>query len=279
MLILLLGIGGCGSENQKEKKGKLIASVHQYQLFEQELRAQLPNNLSKADSTDFANGYLQKWIRKMLRLHQSEQLLSKNAQNDLQDKIEQYRQDLLIHAYETEYLLTKLDKQVEQSKIDSFYQANQKDFLLKVPVIKAIWIKTTSTEAQKANLKALLLSANQEDFDKIKDYCAKFASDYKLEGITWQNIETVLQKSGWRSEANFQQFLQKNALFEQNEGNQLTYLLIKDFKEEGTEAPVDFVKAEIETLILNERKTQLIQTLEKELLEKAQKQKSYKVYE
>ncbi len=279
IFLLSLSLVGCGSESQKEQKGKLVASVHQYQLFEQELRAQLPNNLSKIDSTDFANSYLQKWIRKMLRLHQSEKLLSKKSQEALQDKIEQYRQDLLIHAYETEYLYTKLDKQIVQNQIDSFYTANQKDFLLKAPIMKVMWIKTPPAEAQKANLKALLLSANQEDSNQIKDYCAKFAIDYKLEDNNWQTFETILQQSGWHSEENAQQFLQKNALFEQNEGNQLTYLLIKDFKEEGTEAPISFVKKDIELLILNERKTQLIQTLEKKLLKEAQKQKSYKVYE
>ncbi len=270
---------GCGSEKQNKQQGKLIASVHQYQLFEQELKAQIPQHLSPQDSTDFANSYLQQWIRKMLRLHQSEQLLSKTAKEDLNEKIVQYRQDLLIHAYETEYLATKLNKEITQSQIDSFYKENQKDFLLRTPIIKAVWIKTTQAAAQKANLKSLLLSTNQDDVNKIKDYCAKFASDCMLENNTWLNLESALQKSRWLSTDNSQQFLQRNALFEQNEGNELTYLLIKDFREEGTQAPPEFVKAEIEKLILNERKIQTMQALEKELLEKAQKQKNYKVYE
>jgi hypothetical protein len=285
-IIHLIGVSlflsSCQSSNDSntaQKKGKLLASVSEHQLYERDLEGMISVGVSSEDSITITNSYIQKWIREMLWIKEAQENLKSNAKSEIESKIEAYKADLWVHAFEEQYLEEKLGEKVKDADIQSFYEENNEDFVLKSPLVKVYWVTLPSQNDQKETLKLLLSSNKPDDSQKLKEYCIKFAQSYQINDSLWYNLEEVLQSKGFGETQNKEQFLVKNGVFEQSSSENITYLLIRDFKPEGSTAPLEAVKARIKTQIMNRNKVKLLQDLEKELFEKAQKQKTYKIYE
>ncbi len=266
-------------ENTQQQKGKLLASVADYSLYESDLKGLTAAGIPAKDSAEITQSYVQKWIKKMLWVNEAEQKLNQQTKNQIDDKLKDYQADLWIHALEEQHISQNLEKEVSNKEMQDFYQENAADFILKNPIIKASWVIMPKTNEEKETLKSLLKSNKTEDYQKLKEYCIKFAQSYQINDSTWYNLDEVLRVRGFAETQNKTQFLIKNNVLEQNNEDNTQYLLIIDVKQESTAAPFEFVKPRIKTQILNKIKIQLLQDLEKKLFEKAQKQKTFKIYE
>lgn len=79
--------------------------------------------------------YVRKWIGKQLKLSEAEQLFSASA-DDIEAKVEAYRQSLLIRKLDQFYVDERIDTTFTEEDIAAYYNAHKAEFKLDRPLVK-----------------------------------------------------------------------------------------------------------------------------------------------
>ncbi|TAE08435.1 MAG: peptidyl-prolyl cis-trans isomerase [Bacteroidetes bacterium] len=278
---LLLALPACGwfGGGSPEKKGKVLAQVGEVKLYEVDLQGLIPKGTPKADSTEMAKNYRQTWLRRQLMV----QYASKSAkidERDLERKLQEYKQDLVLYAYEKEYLRKNLDTTITDKEIQEYYEKNSANFELKQNIIKARLVKTArDTTKRIAEMKSWLTSTDKKDHTKLREFCLKYAPFYHLADTVWVEFDALVRNTPFRQIVNKTDFLQQNRFSENTENNYSYFLQIFEYKLSNQISPLPFVRDRIVSMIINQRRVQLVKKMERDIYEEGKKNKSFQVSE
>lgn len=253
-----------------------IAEVDGKYLYLSDLHGIFPQNISKADSINFAKSYIDNWIKNQLLLKKAEINLSKE-QLDISKQLEAYRTSLLIYKYEEQMVREKIDTVVTQDEIEKYYNDNTSNFILDDNLIKALFIKVPLTAASLNDLKKWYKSDQSEDIKNLDKYCVANATKYSYFNDDWINFNTLVQLLP-QSIANEEQFLQEQKTIEAQDNEFLYLVSIKDFKLKGAVAPLGYVKRKVKDIIINKRKVNFISELEKNIYNDAADHNNFRIY-
>jgi len=278
-LFFTLFIFSCQEAKKDEEiKGTPVAQVGGNYLYKEELTELLPPNYSQEDSTNIVKRYVDNWIERKLLLKEAE---SKSGidQKELQDRLEDYKYQLLVHAYKQNYVNEHLDTLVTDPQISTYYQENKENFELKQPIVKAYFVKVklNTPESQLDYLRKWMrsnLEPNSEATEKLKSYSYGFAASYFLQDDKWLPISELVANTPFDRNL----LLQKNKFVESEDKDYYYFLKIKDFKIQDQISPLDYVKNQIISVILNKRKVELQKELESKVMERAKENKDYKIF-
>src|SRR5688572_8763350 len=173
--LLLAGMISCENEKQKTEvnKGKLLARVYTYQLYEADLRSVIPSGLSPEDSIRRAQNYISAWTKEMLLVHKAEANLSAK-QKDVEKQLRDYRNSLIIYNYEKELVHQKLDTVVTDAEIEAYYLNHPNDFELRDNIVKVVYVKVDKKSPNQNKLPNLIKSAKPQDRKDLEIYCKQF---------------------------------------------------------------------------------------------------------
>ena len=114
----------CCVENHEQH---IIASVYDKDLFISDVIAEMPTDI--LDSTGFFQQYINNWVRKEIMLYHAEINLDSDFKN-YNKQIEDYRNSLLIYAYQQQLLKQNFDTTISSKDISEYYQKYQDEFKL-----------------------------------------------------------------------------------------------------------------------------------------------------
>ena len=97
-ILFLTGLTACNNPAQFSDELP-VARVYDVYLFPSELASEIPDHVKPEDSISLAKNYIDKWLKKQLKLKKAEEHLSDEIQ-DINEEIENYRTGLLIYKYE-----------------------------------------------------------------------------------------------------------------------------------------------------------------------------------
>jgi len=105
-------------------KQKPPAAVHVFdcELTAKEIQDIIPPFDKEADSVEIKQEYIDAWILRQVMLHEAQEKLSKEEKN-FDRQIREYKDNLLIDAYENKMLRQLLDTVISAEEI-AVYQAN-----------------------------------------------------------------------------------------------------------------------------------------------------------
>jgi hypothetical protein len=279
VLLCSLSLPACGwfGGGTPEKKGKLIAQVGEAKLYDQDLIGLIPQGTSKADSAEMAKNYRQTWLRRQLMVQEAGKA-TKIDERDLERKLQEYRQDLMLYAYEKEYLRKNLDTTITDKEIQEYYEKNAANFELKQNIVKARLIKTAKDTTKRATeMKTWLGSKDKKDETKLREFCLKYAPFYHVADTVWVEFDALVRSTPFRQILNKTDFLQQNRYAENTEQNYTYFLQIFDYKLSNQASPLPFVRDRIVSMIINQRRVQLIKKMERDVYEAGKKNESFKV--
>lgn len=275
-LLILIIIAGYSCKNKfQSPMEKPLAAVGDKYLYKSDLSSILPNNLTYSDSLKKANDYRINWIRKELMLKRAEENLS-SEQKDVQSELEDYRASLIIHRYQQELVKQRLDTVITDKNIQEYYEKNSERFILQKNIIKGIYIEVPKEVDSPEKIKKWLSADETESTTELETYSFQYAVkfDYFIE--KWMDFSLIESRIPL-SINNKKQFIEQNRFVEASDSLNSFYLSIKEFMLIGEKAPYNFVKDQIENLILNNRKLELIKELEKNVLEQGKEKNLYKI--
>jgi hypothetical protein len=111
-----------------------VARAFEQVLYKSEVEVQIPTGMASTDSAVLANRLIENWLEK--------QVLLENARRNLEEdetiiqKVEDYRNDLMIYSYQSSLVNQKLDTIVEEQEIRKYYNSNKQNFELKDVIVK-----------------------------------------------------------------------------------------------------------------------------------------------
>ena len=283
VFIILSGLSGCDFLKTKEEKvttnstDKPVARVFSRYLYKNDLRELNSSDVPADEKAALEKKFVNEWIEQQLMLLKAETVIDPNSE-EVQKKLADFRQNLLIYEYEKEFLREKLDTSVSEKTITDFYQNNNNLFHLKQNIIRGYYLKFPNNTPKLERLKLLMFSEKPKDKAELKSYCLRFASFYSLDGDIWLNFDDLIKNSPFAGIQNKSQFIE-HAKFAENNDVSFTYFIrITDFRVNHTLAPIEYVKEEIKSSIISDRKLKLLKQLRENIYKEAKEKNDFEVY-
>jgi hypothetical protein len=270
-------LSSCSLLSQKAKdKETAIARVNDKYLYPEDLKDLVPAGTGATDSIEITAAYINNWVRQELLLKQAEDNLEE-TNRDFTHQIEQYRNSLIIYAYESELVNQKLDTVVPVSEIEDYYEKNQNNFQLRENIVLASYVIVGKNSPIAAKVKSLLLSNRDADKEKLQTLCQENGVDFLINDGTWMSFADLTRKIPLTVDDQ-EEFLQKNKFIEVKDSTTMYYVAISAFKSKESISPLNFEIENIRTILLNKRKAALLQRMEDDLISNAVKNKKYEIF-
>jgi len=262
--------------NRSESKENAIARVYDKYLYREDLKSVIPPGTIANDSIEITAAYINNWVRQELLLKQAEDNLDE-SNSDFSRQIEQYRNSLVIYAYESELVKQKLDTVVPMSEIEDYYNKNQKNFQLRENIVLASYVIIKKESPLAAKVKLLLQSSRESDKEKLQTLCQENGFDYMINDGTWISFADLSRKIPLAVDAQ-QEFLSKNKYYEVKDSTNQYFVAISAYKSKESASPLNFEIENIRIILLNKRKAELLERMEDDLISDAVKRNKYEIY-
>lgn len=284
LLILLLLIypvvliTGCKLFSSKTG-GQIIAECYGQYLYEDDMEGIVLPGTSANDSIDVTKQFINNWIMQQIMLHQAEKNLAE-PQKDFQDQIEAYRNSLIIYAYESELIRQKLDTTITMAQIEEFYNSNQNDFQLRENIVKVRYVKIPKVSEKPELIKKvtkLLKSDDEEEMDKLFALCQKSMLICFTDDESWIRFDDLLREIPINTDDQGA-FLRERKFYETSDSLYVYLVNFMDYKTKEGVSPLSFEVENIRNLILNRRKIELMDRMQREVFQEALIKKEFTIY-
>ena len=183
LIFLMLTVACFNSNNQR-----VIASVNEKDLLLSEVIKEMPEFTK--DSSFFIDSYIKIWARKQLMIYHAEINLSSGL-TDYEKQIQEYRESLLIYAYQQELINQNFDTTITSQDILEYYNRYREEFKLVKNIFIGRYITVDKSAPSLKDLSKWYKSDNEESAEKLVDYCQQFAKEYYLTDSSWQYFSNI----------------------------------------------------------------------------------------
>jgi len=254
-----------------------IARVEDVFLYTSDLKKAMPENLSKSDSTIFANNFITKWA--------TQQLFVQNAQVNLSDAklekfdrlIKQYKNDLYSKAYIEALVSKNLDTTVSVTEAAAYYDLNKEAFKLNEDLIQFRYINVEANRLDLEKIKTKFKRFNKSDKKELDSISIQFKS-YSLKDSLWIRVDQAINKIPVVTLDNKNELLKKSNFIQLKDSLGLYLMQINNVLLRNDTAPLEYVRPTINQIVINKRKLELIKQLEKDITKDAIKNKQFEIY-
>lgn len=112
----------------------------------------------------------------------------------MEKQLVDYKNSLIIYAYEKELVRQRLDTIVSDAMIQEYYNVHPKDFELKDNILKVVYVKVNKKVPNLTKLRTLIKSDKPKDKIELEVYCKQFGQNYFLDDNVWLLFEDLLKE-------------------------------------------------------------------------------------
>jgi hypothetical protein len=263
------------TEKPSVEQGKAIAKVNAAVLTDKEINDIVPAGMTGTDSLAFLKNYINKWAYNEAFYQQALSYLSEEEQ-DITRELDNYKKELISYRFEIKLINDKLDTIVSNDEIETYYNANAENFLLKNNIVKVLYVKTPVSIPNLEKFKKLCYSTNPKDAEQLKALCIQYANNYYMNDNTWLMFDDLKKEMTQLNEVP-EYTVQKGKTFEFTDVASFYFLKILDVKSKNTLSPLNFEKNNIKNMLINQRKQKLINAIKKDFFDKAKSSKELEI--
>ena len=245
-----------------------VARVGRKELKLSDLEQVVPQSLSGADSVNFVGAYIDRWIVKQLKLEESELIFSASA-SDIERKVEEYRQSLLIRKIEQYYIDNEPRTIITDADIEEYYNAHKSEFRLDKTYVKGRVVALDEKYRQREKLYDMMRSPKAERQKDFTDICIKnnFVLKEFTEWSEWSDFLAMLPTSRSR---NYDSFLSKRGDVQKMSADGVVYYFqIKEVLSKGDIQPLELARETIARVLSTQRQSEAIKGREEIIKEQA----------
>lgn len=273
-LLLLFIVNSCGSGDSRQTDA--IARVNDVYLDWDEVKPNIPDELSGVDSIRFVQNFAEDWIKKQLIYQKAvENIAAEDI--DIEQQLEEYKRSLYTYRFEQEIINQNIDTLVTDDQIEGYYKLHPGDFELKDNIIKVVYVKLKKDAPKLSQVKNWYRSESPKDRMALEDYCHQYAENFFLNDDSWLMFNDLLKEIPIQT-YDQESYLRNNRFIELNDGNYIYLVNIKGFKIKDGISPLSFEKENIKKIILNQRKLKLVDDLHSSLYQKAASEKEFEIF-
>ena len=275
ILILLISFSSCEFLKPQEEED-FVARVNDSYLYQEDIKGLVSEGTPKEDSAIIINNFINNWATQQLLLDQAKVNLPIEKQQEFNELVQRYENELYTKAYADAYVAKRLDTALSEVNIQTYYEKNKENFKLNEDLVKIRYINLPKENSNFSEIKEHFKAFEKKDKEALQDMSLQFNS-YSLNDSVWVKTVDVYNRIPLLKSENKDSFLKK-ANFLQLEDSLSVYLVhVNDVKLRYEEAPLAYVKPTIKQILLNRKKLELIKDLEKDITKDAIKNKKFEI--
>lgn len=262
----LLILSSCNLLNERQDD-TLLARAYNSRLYLEDLGDVFFPGISAEDSMAILRRHVDRWVQQQVLVYHALRT-TPEEKRDFDKLLEEYRNSLLIFAFENQLAKTEMDSLVTQSEVEAFYEANKQHFILKENVVRVNYVKLPLNAPEIASVRSLYRSSGEEEMMRLENYALEHAASYFLGLDQWMLLDDILIDMPLEV-ANQNQWLRNNRFLETNDDYYRYFLYIADYRLKGDVSPLNLEEESIRTLILSSRKKDFLANKRRELYNQA----------
>ncbi len=259
----------------QEPEDTTLAVVGKASLSIKDVMAQMPMNLHNADSADFIRNYADSWIDEQLLFQQGLKQLP--DLDDLEREVAQYRRNLIAQMYMNERLKS-FTKEVSEEECRTYYETYKDNMRLDRPIVQGIFIQLFSDTKKIKDLKGWLQQmgkGNMDHAEELEQYCQLRAVYYDSFMEQW--IPVSLLSDHLPQPAIDMTQLPETKVCEMEDSTYTYLFLISDARLKDEVKPFEYVRKDIEELLVQRNRSLYRTELRKQLRQEAIKSGDLKI--
>lgn len=268
LLILPIAVSMISCSGKETPPDDWIVKVGEKVLTRTDLADIIPNGLSSEDSSKVADTHINRWVKDNVVLMKAEYNLPANLM-DFDKQLNDYRNSLVVYTYERELVKQKLDTVITDQEILKYYNEHPRNFELRDYIIRANFVKLRTDAPKLAQFEKWMQSDTDANYYDIENYCTQFAVSTFLDSERWLYFDELLKEVPVKV-ADKEKFLKENKYLKLSEGDYLYIIKIIEYQLKDATSPLELVKSDIRSIIVNKRKKEFIGKMRQDLMDAAQ---------
>lgn len=265
IFITLFTFYACSNKPNRDKS--ILIDIDGIQLSYNDLKNAIPESISGEDSARVSDKYIDSWIMHRLLLQKAELNVNKNQEID--QLVQNYKEQLLIESYLSLLVEKKAEIQPTEEQINTFYDEHKEQYILSENILRGVFVILPLDASNKKTL-LQLLKEEETDHSTIEAYCIQNAAKVDFFEDEWMTMRSIKKHLPEIKESE-ERLLAKNALYE-IEDSLFTYILkVDEYKLKNAIAPLGYVSQEIKEFLLNNNKISYLRRMEKDLYDDAKR--------
>ena len=259
------------------KKPKAIARVGESYLFQDDIVDLVPKGTSKKDSIAIVKSYIDRWATQKLLFEAAQRNIGKDKVSEFNALIDQYKVDLYTKDYIESLVIRQIDTVVTEVQIEEYYAKNKQYFKNSSELVKLRYINLVKENPKFAKIKSKFSSFTKNDRKELEQLAVQFKS-YAFNDSIWVDINQVFEKIPFINLENKQKYISSGINFQYPDSTTVWLVKVNNVLPKDSPTPLEFLKPTIKQIIINNRKLDLINTIEKEITNDAIKDNKYEIY-
>lgn len=274
-LVLTVWIIAC-TPTGNSGSGDVLVRVYDKYLYASDLEGIIPPGASTRDSLTVVRTFVRNWVDRELIVKKARENLPEDLK-DFSDRIEQYRNSLIIFEYEKMLVRQELDTNISFEAMQEYYQWNKRNFILKEDIMNLQYLMLHADSPAISKFRQFIKSDVPEEKDSLALYSSKYAESFNIMEELWLDMEEVSDILPLESYS-FSQFKANRRYLELRDSVYIYMIYVRDYKPADSVSPMQFVENEIQKIILNRRKNDLIKNMRQTVLQDAIEHNQVEIY-
>ena len=267
LAIVCVNMISCEVFESKTSRERIVISAFGETLSLDQLSTRIPNEMSFEDSTLMAERIIEGWIREHVLLSEVEKNISE-FDHDFEADVTAYRNALLVSHFESRYVASRLDGNVEENEIETFHNEHADLFLLQEHVVRALYLQLPGEETQLDSVRTWLESSDSLSIPKLEQWCIEHGAHFALDFDYWWFLSDLLDQIPMQIYRVEDQLRQRKVI-EFTDDNKRYLLRILEHQFKDLPYPIGIARERIVDLILQERRRTLLEDLRDDLVKEA----------
>lgn len=269
-IVIIIAVFSC---KEQVDENNAVARVYDQYLYENEISAKIPENLSREDSILFRNNIINSWAKQQLLLQKAKINIEDNNE-DINELVKTYKRDLLIDKYTQAVILQELDTLITDTDIDEYYNKNKNIYKLNEDLVQLRYIHFNLDIIDKKEIIDLFRSDLESDLEELTNRELEFNS-YNFNDSIWVSYNSVEKKLPILKG---DERLKKNKFIQKEDSLGVYLVAVKNVLYSNDVAPKSYVTPTIKNMILHKRKLDMLKRIEQTLVNDAINKKQFEQY-
>lgn len=276
LILLCIGIFAYGCNQRVDHGGRIpLVEVEGMFLYTEDLERVKPTGLSRDDSVMFTEKYIRNWIEDVLLWQKA--VRNVGSGDEVEEMVAAYRRSLVLHLYQQALMDERINSEIGNNEVDSFYQLHPENYRLEYPLAKGLYIKVPLDGKDVNKIRQWYTRTDRETLEKIEKFSLQHAVDYLYFYDRWTRIEDVIRKMPVNVN-DVSAYVKRFPEVEVKDTAFYYFLHVDSLLDVGDLKPVEYAAGEIREALLNARRVDFMKQLRNQLYEEAQKQEKVLYY-
>ena len=247
-----------------------VAKVGRKELKTNEIIEAMPANVSGDDSAAFMQVYVDRWVRKQLKLQEADVLFSASA-HDIDRMVEEYRHSLLMRKVDQYYVEQQMSADFTDKDIADYYNTHKADFILDRTLVKGRVLRFDAAYRQSKTLMAQMREAatSQSAAKTLSEICEKNGFELVDKRSEWVGFSDFLTYLPAAQSQDNEHLLDKTGIQQIDAGDKRYYFDFTSVCRKGNVAPLEVVSENIRRILITQRRSEIIKAHEEQIVSEA----------